>query len=62
MFTLAASAAASERNFIHSKLRNSLDAEKVRKLVYIKTNMVQMMDRTRTEESRDSDFSGNDEA
>ena len=67
VFSLAASAAASERNFstfgfIHSKLRNSLDAEKVRKLVYIKTNMVQMMDRTQTEESWDSDFSGNDEA
>jgi hAT family C-terminal dimerisation region len=40
---MATTSAASERNFstfgfIHSKLRNSLAAEKVIKLVFIKTN------------------------
>jgi hypothetical protein len=42
-------AAASERNFstfgfVHSKLRNCLGPEKVKKLVYIKTNAMQMSD------------------
>jgi hypothetical protein len=46
---MAASAAASECNFstfgfIHSKLRNRLGAEKVKKLVYIKMNAMQMND------------------
>lgn len=46
---MAASSAASERNFstfgfIHSKLRNRLSPKKVKKLVYIKTNMLQMVD------------------
>ena len=67
VFSLAASAAASERNFstfgfIHSKLRNSLDQEKVCKLVYIKTNMAQMMNGTQTDDDWDSDISENDEA
>lgn len=49
VFSMAASAAASERNFstfgfIHSKLCNRLSPEKVKKLVYIKTNAVQMAD------------------
>jgi hAT family C-terminal dimerisation region len=43
LFSLATSSAASERNFstfgfIHSKMRNSLGPEKVKKLVYIKSN------------------------
>ena len=49
VFSMAASSAASERNFstfgfIHSKLRNRLGPEKVKKLVYIKTNTLQMSD------------------
>ncbi len=41
---MATSSAASERNFsmmgfIHSKLRNSLSAKTVEKLVFIKSNM-----------------------
>ena len=64
VFSLAASSAASERNFstfgfVHSKLRNRLDQEKVRKLVYIKTNMTQMTDVT--SEGYDSDISGSDD-
>jgi len=44
LFSMAASSAASERNFstmgfIHSKLRNSLNAKTVEKLVFIKSNM-----------------------
>lgn len=44
IFCMAASNAASERNFstmgfIHSKKRNSLSVESVEKLVFIKTNM-----------------------
>ena len=51
VFSMATSSAASERNFstfgfIHSKLRNRLSQEKVKKLVYIKTNVVQMADST----------------
>ena len=47
VFSVTASSAASERNFsmmgfIHSKLRNALGAEKVEKLVYIKTNYPQL--------------------
>ena len=47
VFSMATSAAASERNFstfgfIHSELRNRLSPEKVKKLVYIKTNPAQM--------------------
>ena len=49
VFVKAASSAASERNFstfdfIHSKLRNRLSPEKVKKLVNIKTNTLQMTD------------------
>jgi hypothetical protein len=44
LFSMATSSAASERNFstmgfIHSKLRNSLSAKTVEKLVFIKSNM-----------------------
>jgi hypothetical protein len=47
VFSMAASSAASDRTFstfgfVHSKLRNRLDPEKVRKLVYIKTNTLQI--------------------
>ena len=47
VFCMVASTAASERNFptygfIHSKLRNTLGKESVRKLVYIKTNSQQI--------------------
>ena len=50
VFAMAASSAASERNFstfgfIHSKLRNRLTPEKVKKLVYIKANTLQMSDK-----------------
>jgi hAT family C-terminal dimerisation region len=43
LFAMASSSAASERIFstfwfVHSKLRNSLVAEKVQKLMFIKTN------------------------
>jgi hypothetical protein len=49
VFTMASLSAASERNFstfgfIHSKLRNRLSPEKVKKLVYIKTNAILMAD------------------
>jgi hypothetical protein len=48
VFSMATSSAASERNFstmgfIHSKLRNSLGRETVEKLVYLKTNNLQIM-------------------
>jgi hAT family C-terminal dimerisation region len=48
VFSMATSNAASERNFstmgfIHSKLRNSLGRETVEKLVYLKTNNLQIM-------------------
>ena len=64
VFSLAASSAASERNFstfgfVHSKFRNRLDQEKIRKLVYIKTNMTQMTDVT--SEGYDSDINGSDD-
>ncbi|CAB4039334.1 hypothetical protein DYB30_009596, partial [Paramuricea clavata] len=47
VFSMAASSAASERSFstfgfIHTKLRNRLGPEKVKKLVYIKTNTAQI--------------------
>ena len=49
---MAASSATSEMNFstfgfVHSKLCNCLAPEKVKKLVYIKTNMLQMADELR---------------
>ena len=52
VFSMAASSAASERNFstfgfVHSKLRNRLAPEKAKKLVYIKTNTLQMADQFR---------------
>ena len=47
VFSMSSSAAASERNFsltgfIHNKQRNRLSDEKVKKLVYIKTNAAQL--------------------
>ena len=47
VFSMAASSVASKRSFstfgfIHTKLRNRLGPEKVKKLVYIKTNMIQI--------------------
>mmetsp|Transcript_18749 Transcript_18749/g.18853 ORF Transcript_18749/g.18853 Transcript_18749/m.18853 type:complete len:87 (+) Transcript_18749:543-803(+) len=44
LFSLVTSSASSERNFstmgyIHNKLRNSLSASTVQKLVYVKTNL-----------------------
>ena len=47
VFSLPASSAASERcfstfGFVHSKLRNSLGREKVKKLVYVKINGKQL--------------------
>ena len=61
-FSMAASSAASERNFstfgfIHSKLRNRLGPEKVQKLVYIKTNTLQMADVLLKDHECDSDDS-----
>ena len=61
VFSLAPSSAASERNFstfgfIHSKLRNSLSPDKVRKLVYIKTNCRQL-ERTNPKIDYESDES-----
>jgi hAT family C-terminal dimerisation region len=58
LFGLATSSAASERNFstfgfIHSKMRNSLVPEKVKKLVYIKTNYAAVADVARPCESDD---------
>lgn len=52
VFSMAASSAASKRNFstfgfVHSKLRNRLAPEKAKKLVYIKTNTLQMADQLR---------------
>ena len=49
VFSMADSAAASERNFstfrfIHSKLCNRFGPEKVKKLVYMKMNAIQMAD------------------
>jgi hAT family C-terminal dimerisation region len=58
LFILATSSVASERNFstfvfIHSKMRNSLGHEKVKKLVYIKTNYGAVADVVRPCESDD---------
>ena len=66
VFSLPASSAASEWNFstfgfTHSKLINRLDQEKARKLVYIKTNTIQMTDAIRAGEGCDSDISGSDQ-
>mgnify|MGYP002804591960 CR=1 FL=1 len=66
VFSMATSAAASERNFstfgfIHSKLRNRLSPEKVKKLVYIKTNSVQMADGPTDCYASDSDENEPDE-
>ena len=49
VFSMAASSASSERDFstfgfVHSKLCNRLDPDKVKKLVYIKSNTLQMAD------------------
>src|ERR1035438_1084974 len=49
VFSLPASSAASERNFstfgfIHSKLRNRLQPNKVEQLVYIKSNNFHVLD------------------
>jgi hAT family C-terminal dimerisation region len=63
LFSLATSSAASECNFstfgfIHSKMRNSLGPEKVKKLVYIKTNYAAFADVVRPCESDDDSDSG----
>jgi len=63
IFGLVASSAASERNFstfgfIHSKLRNSLSAAAVEKLVYIKTNNLQF---TNQNHLRDDDDEFNED-
>jgi hAT family C-terminal dimerisation region len=70
VFSLATSSAASERNFstfgfVHSKLRNCLTAENVKKLVYIKTNYPTFATgnsvRSAPEDNDDGDLSsGND--
>jgi hAT family C-terminal dimerisation region len=57
---MATSSASSERNFstfgfVHSKLRNSLGPEKVKKLVYIKTNSRAFSDSIAVEESGSED-------
>jgi hAT family C-terminal dimerisation region len=58
LFSLATSSAASERNFstfgfVHSNMRNSRGPEKVKKLVYIKTNYAAVADVVRPCESDD---------
>ncbi|KAH9274709.1 hypothetical protein BASA83_002906 [Batrachochytrium salamandrivorans] len=63
VFSMACSTAASERNFstfgfIHTKLRNSLTEDNVRKLVYIKTNALQLSDQP---PQIDDDNSGQEE-
>lgn len=60
VFSLVSSSAASERNFstfgfIHSKLRNKLNPETVRKLVYIKCNSSQLEEAVNFESEDDSD-------
>lgn len=66
VFAMPCSSAASERNFstfgfIHTKLRNRLSAEKVEKLVYIKTNALQLNDELRySEDMHDGDVSDPD--
>jgi hAT family C-terminal dimerisation region len=70
VFSLATSSAASEGNFsicgfVHSKLRNCLTAEMVKKLVYIKTNYPTIATyhsiRSAPEDNDDGDLStGND--
>lgn len=47
IFSLAVSSASSERNFstfgfVHSKLRNQLEEDTVKKLVFVKTNVNQL--------------------
>ena len=66
VFSMAASAAASERNFstfgfVHSKLRNRLGPEKVKKLVYIKTNAMQMEGASSYYHSHDNEISDDEE-
>ena len=66
VFSLPASSAASERNFstfsfVHSKLRNRLDEEKVLKLVYIKTNTMQIDHNVSVMSDDDSDMSTDEE-
>ena len=60
VFSMACSSAASERNFstfgfIHSKMRNRLTEESVRKLVYIKTNSLQLSDQLMQQHLEDVD-------
>jgi len=55
LFSMATSSAASERNFsmtgfIHSKLRNSLSAKTVEKLVFIKSNLLAFYECQKLEE------------
>ncbi|KAJ1328626.1 hypothetical protein BSLG_010358 [Batrachochytrium salamandrivorans] len=62
VFSMACSTVASERNFStfvsYTKLRNSLTEDNVRKLVYIKTNALQLSDQP---PQIDDDNSGQEE-
>lgn len=66
VFSMATSSAASERgfsamSFVHSKLRNRLSAEKVKKLIFIKNNAPQLMCADQAvEDWGDSDTDGGD--
>jgi hypothetical protein len=60
VFSMSYSSAASERNFstfgfIHTKLRNSLTDDCVMKLVYIKTNTLQLSDQLSKQHVEDID-------
>ena len=60
VFSMSCSSAASERNFstfgfIHTKLRNSLTDDRVMKLVYIKTNALQLSDQLLKQHVEDID-------
>ena len=65
VFSMACSSAASERNFstfgfIHTKLRNSLTEVTGKKLVYVKTNGLQLSNQLKQAyESDESDESDN---
>jgi hypothetical protein len=66
VFSMAASAAGSERNFstfgfIHSKLCNRLSPEKVKKLVYIKTNLLDCYENSDDNSDNDEELMAVDE-
>jgi Protein of unknown function (DUF 659)/hAT family C-terminal dimerisation region len=66
VFGMVSSSAASERgfstmNFVHSKLRNCLSAEKVKKLIYIKTNAPQLFNKGGSNHM-DMDWGASDES